>query len=275
MASFSEFPEYMLQRNQLPSSENIGLFDAAKAGKLDIVKQHISSGGKPNYFHLPSGQKTSLHTAAEHGHIDIIKFLVENGAVIQVLVGTTKDNCLHLARDVGVVETLIALGCNVNHTNTYGNTPLHEAVHLGLSDIASMLLAHGADPKIANHKGSTPLHFMCYDAVDSNDPSKSVDILKTIVAAGADVSARDNKGMTPLLACCVGGRLDLIAALLALGADAHATDNDGRDAYHISVFYKQEGCYQLFAKDSPQNRYGRGGGGDLSNAPSASTLSMN
>ena len=268
MASFfgdaGEFPEYVKFENQLPNPTNISLYLAAKAGQVDVVKSKLADGGKPNYFHLPEEQKTALHIASENGYVEIIKCLVENGAVPNVLVGSTKDSALLLAvqkNQFKAAELLISLGCDVNLSNCYGNTALHEAAHLGYVELTALLLQHGADRKVVNHKGSTPLHFMCYCELPADSEKatvmsqKSIELVKMLVAAGADVNALDDKGISPLLACCVSGRMDIITVLIALGADPQITDARGRSAYDIGTFYKQEKIYQHFGKDSPINRY--------------------
>ena len=268
MASFfgegGEVPEYLKYENQIPNPTNIALFHAAKAGNVEKVKASLGEGGMPNYFHLPDEQKNSLHIAAEKGYVEIIKLLCDHGAVPNVVVGTTKDSALLLAvqhNQLKTAELLISLGCDVNLSNCYGNTPLHEAAHLGYVELAALLLQHGADRKVANHKGSTPLHFMCYCELPT-DPEKaavmsqkSIALVKMLVEAGAEVNALDSQGISPLLACCVSGRMDIITVLIALGADPKLTDNKGRTAYDIGTFYNQEKIYQHFGKDSPINRF--------------------
>ena len=268
MASFfgeaGEFPEYVKFENQIPNPTNIALFQAAKTGKIEEVKSKLTEGGKPNYFHLPEEQKTALHIAAENGHVEIIQCLFDHGAVPNILVGSTKDSALLLAvqkNQYKCAELLISLGCDVNLSNCYGNTPLHEAAHLGFVELTALLLQHGADRKVANHKGSTPLHFMCYCELPADVEKatvmsqQSVELVKMLVTAGAEVNALDDKGISPLLACCVSGRMDIIKVLTALGADPQITDIRGRSAYDIGTFYNQEKIYQYFGKDSPTNRF--------------------
>lgn len=71
---------------------------------------------------------TALHLAARDGHSDIVRFLLENGAEVD-------------ARDI------------------FGNTPLGKAVmnYKGNNEVIHLLLAHGADKKIGNNEGVSPM----------------------------------------------------------------------------------------------------------------------
>lgn len=55
------------------------LYEAAKQGDLDDVRQWLSRGVDPNYQH-PEFGTTPLIIAAEFGQLDAVKALVENGA---------------------------------------------------------------------------------------------------------------------------------------------------------------------------------------------------
>ena len=56
---------------------------------------------------------------------------------------------------------------------------------------------------LANNKGSTPLHFLCYAESESG---QSLLLADALLAAGSDVNAKDSRGVTPFLVCCTKGR---------------------------------------------------------------------
>ncbi|EGD83407.1 glutaminase [Salpingoeca rosetta] len=60
--------------------------------------------------------------------------------------------------DAAKVHELVSnTSVNVNGTNPDGRTALLEALAAGRGDIASYLLAHGADPAVTDHFGNTPM----------------------------------------------------------------------------------------------------------------------
>ena len=71
-----------------------------------------------------------------------------------------------------LLELIVAKpGVNLNVQNPSGNTPLHFAAINRNSRVIKLLVESGADPKIRNSKGKSPL----YHAVDQlgNKPSKA------------------------------------------------------------------------------------------------------
>jgi len=57
----------------------------------------------------------------------------------------------------GVIEAVLDAGADVNARGGLGDTTLHEAVAYGCDEAVAVLLQHGADPRIANRSGRTPL----------------------------------------------------------------------------------------------------------------------
>jgi cytohesin len=130
---------------------------------------------------------TALHTAKRPAIVDL---LIERGADVDSR-GTVGATPLHLAVFPNVAEALIRRGANINAPsetrgtplysqtmdNRYpvvrlllehkadpnfadpktGNTPLHAAAELGLTDITQLLIEHGAKIDAKNSAGETPL----------------------------------------------------------------------------------------------------------------------
>ena len=60
-----------------------------------------------------------------------------------------------------VVAAVIDAGADVNARGGLGDTTLHEAVAYGRDEAVAVLLGRGADPRIANRSGRTPLALTC------------------------------------------------------------------------------------------------------------------
>jgi hypothetical protein len=76
-----------------------------------------------------------------------------------------------------VVTLLLARGALVNAQALSGKTPLHLAATAGHKEMVAFLLAHGADPKIKNTDGQTPLQEMLESSLASSlDPTTKAKI---------------------------------------------------------------------------------------------------
>lgn len=116
---------------------------------------------------------------------------------------------LHFAAREGqmdAIRELVARGADVNMVSAADDTPpITEAIINGHIDIAKFLLDHGANPKLANADGLTPL----YATVDSRwranawypqptiaeEKTNYLDFMKDLLDRGADVNARLGKGL--------------------------------------------------------------------------------
>ena len=114
---------------------------------------------------------TPLHAAAKGNHLEICKVIVENitdicpgslesGGEEGHIVGTP----LHLAAHYGQIETFKYLmemvkrvSGNVNPPDGRGNTPLHDAIEEGHTEIARLILQNVEDIHPRNEDGESPL----------------------------------------------------------------------------------------------------------------------
>jgi ankyrin repeat protein len=159
------------------------LFDAARAGRVDRALELIEAGADP-------------HAVPAEGSRDQRSL----GALAAVL------------PDLRLLRTLIAHGVDLNHAHA-GVTPLLAATRdswHGRPDAVTTLLANGADPRIADADGNTPLHH----AARSSDPG----VVALLRDAAAELDALNHDGLTPLGVACVAGNWRLAKFLLERGA---------------------------------------------------------
>ena len=93
------------------------------------------------------------HHAA--GYTDIVTILIEHGAAVDAVSITTKSTALIFACQndhVEVAKVLIGAGADINTSNCYGNTPLHEAVRLGFVELCGFLIRSGPNSNFKNPK---------------------------------------------------------------------------------------------------------------------------
>jgi ankyrin repeat protein len=110
------------------------------------------------------------------------------------------------------VDREIAAGIDVNGRDTLDQTALIAAVTHRSEDIVALLLAHHADPNLADNAGWTPLIYGAYFGVESS-------LLQRLVDSGADINARNDRGITALYLASATGHEAQVQFLLDHGAD--------------------------------------------------------
>lgn len=114
--------------------------------------------------------------------------------------------------DLRLLRALIEHGVDVNAQQD-GMTPLLAATRdswHGRPEAVMMLLANGADPRMADADGNTPLHH----AARSVDPG----VAALLRDAGAAIDALNHAGLSPLGSACACGNWRLARFLLERGA---------------------------------------------------------
>ena len=193
----------------------ISINDAAKAGNIEVVKEHLAAGVDVNTKGV--GGMTPLHRAAREGHKETVEFLITNSADVNA-----KDKMgrvpLHRAARQGhkeVAEILINKDADVNVKSESGlfkgQTPLDEAIKSKHTELADLLRKHGGK----------------YGSITVAAKVGDVEALTEFLAAGVDASA-----IGPLSAAASGGHKRFVELLIANGADVTAKNEYGRTPLH-------------------------------------------
>ena len=173
------------------ANKTSALMSAVTYGQLEMAKRLVNDHGADVNFH--NEFQTALTSAAHTGNVEAVRFLLSAGA--KTTVG--KAMALHHGASSGepeIVELLLKAGAEVDEVNSSGVTALCEAQLLRDKpqslDVASMLIAAGADVNFVAADGMSPLHVAADQA--------RLDVAQILVAAGADLSCRTDEGLTPL-----------------------------------------------------------------------------
>jgi uncharacterized protein len=137
----------------------VNLFEAAAAGKLDVVEHLITNNPDAVNFYAGDGF-TPLGLACYFGHYDIARFLILQGAE-----------------------------ANLPSNNGFNVFPIHSAAAGNYTDIAALLIESGANVNVKQQAGVTPLH--------SAAQNGNLDMLILLLEAGADVNVRMEGGKLP------------------------------------------------------------------------------
>jgi ankyrin repeat protein len=182
------------------------MFPRIADGRTDLVFDFIASG-KPAASTDDDGVSL-LQWCAYYGDVSAIKYLLSQGEKLVTLGENLGLNggCFH--GHWQLCQFLLEHGADANFAEAgTQETPLHSALAKGGGAgllVASVLLAHGADPhrvtlpgvetgafmRDCRTKAETPLHRA---AAFCSEPT-----IQLLLQAGADVEARDMHGDTPL-----------------------------------------------------------------------------
>lgn len=165
-----------------------------------------------------AGLSRQLYAAARLGRVDRALALLAAGADPQVQPEPDARDRRSLPvlaavlPDLRLLRALIERGVDVNAMQD-GMTPLLAATRdswHGRPEAVMTLLANGADPRIADADGNTPLHH----AARSSDPG----VAALLRDAAAAIDAPNAAGLSPLGSACACGNWRLARFLLERGA---------------------------------------------------------
>ena len=232
------------------------IYAALREGHMNAVRALIESGADVN--ELSADKMSPMVEAIINGHLEIAKYLLDKGADPK-LVSISGLTALYATIDVqwapkawfpqpsvdqekvgylDLMKALIEKKADVNaqvgeklwfrsFTNDYtwvdpaGATSFWRAAQSGDVTAMKLLVEHGADPKLANKAGETPLHAAAGIGFAWNwtvrAPNPPVDAVKYCVELGNDVNAVDNRGYTALHGAAFLGDNDMINYLASKG----------------------------------------------------------
>jgi ankyrin repeat protein len=113
-----DYPEYLLQKNQVATEDNLELFQAALRGSVTDCDRLLRRGAKPNFFYRPEDHKNAIHVAAEKGFYEVCKVLIHGGAEVNSIAAFDHSSPLTLAAfndDADLIKLLVDHGAHINH----------------------------------------------------------------------------------------------------------------------------------------------------------------
>ena len=148
----------------------------------------------------------------------------------------------HTENEFALAKYLLNKGADPKIKNDKGRTPLHYASEISL---IKLLLEKGADPNAKDYSGITPLHFAV---------TKDIKVVKYLIENGADPKVKDNEGITPLFLAISNLydrrqdydygdsyyaeilNLPIVRLMIANGADPDLKNNSGHTARMVAEF---------------------------------------
>ena len=127
---------------------------------------------------------------------------------------------------------------DINFRDELGWSALHISLIRGHKDIASYLLAKGANVNESNRVGYTPLHVA----------AQRGSCLDELLERNADVHATNRTFSTPLHLAARGGHIACAKALCEAGSDVSACDADQNTPIHFACWRNDREMIQLLVR---------------------------
>ncbi|HVQ65179.1 MAG TPA: ankyrin repeat domain-containing protein [Terriglobia bacterium] len=246
------------------------LIFAARQGDLESAKYLLAAGADVNQ--TTAGGWTPLLTATNNRHYVLGKYLVEHGANVNLANGKNFTP-LYLATDnrnieggdypvpkpdmdhLDYIRFLLEKGANPNakvsdntetrtiFTNQWffepGTTPFVRAAQSGDLELMKLLLAHGADPKIANDFGDTALSAVAgigwvEGVTYEHSPAESLEAAKLLLDLGLSPNSQNRDLRTPLMGAAHKGRNEMIQLFVDRGGMLDMRDKGSRDTHNAN-----------------------------------------
>lgn len=160
--------------------------------------------------------------------------------------GDTRLSEAAMQGNKALVQQLLKQGVDVDGAQGDGSTALHWAAFHDDLDMVKLLIAAGANVKVATAEGAiTPLFMACQNGDGA--------IIEALLAAGADANARNANGTTPLMTAASSGSIDAVKVLLAHKAEVNTVEEaHGQTALMFAAALNRDGVVRFLLAHGAQ-----------------------
>jgi ankyrin repeat protein len=207
-------------------------FDAVQAGDLERVRSLVEQDRSLLNAKAVNGSSPFV-LAKYSGRTAVAEYLLGQGPELDIYESV-------LAGFGARVETLLQEQPGlVNSYSADGWTALHLAAFFRQNEVASLLIAHGADvhAQSRNAMRNTPLHAAA--------SSRNLEVARMLLAHRADVNARQHGGWTALHAASLNGDTELGRLLLENGADRTARAENNQNSLDLALTKGHQAMVEL------------------------------
>ena len=225
-------------KTQITKSGASPLYDAARIGTAEMVKNLVTFGADPNV--ATNNGLTPLHQAAARGNLEMVKDLVQAGADVNAIAKNGRTPIFYAAErgKASTVNFLLEKKAEINLVDEKGFTPLHCAASSGNVALVKFLVTSkkanfaatakdGTTVLISGAKYPEIVKFLADKMPNVNGVDKDGNSVMHLCAETADDetirkllyrSAKEDlpnkKGETPLRLAARAGNLDMVKRLL-------------------------------------------------------------
>ncbi len=203
--------------------------------------------------------------ASARGNVGTVRYLIEKGADVHVLDSLHRDALMRGA-DPEILQVLLAHGADPHLADAAGFSALHNPFVFRDYERVRLLLAAGADPNQLNtfsgvvRKG--PIAMVHQSTLMVAAPHSDGATISALLNAGARVNEIDNRKMSPLMLSIATDHANpaVVQQLIDAGADVNAKDQTGESVVTWARKFRNPEILSALARAGAQ-------GAELSAAP--------
>jgi ankyrin repeat protein len=198
--------------------------DNKQANLLKLVELLVNYGADVNSID-ETGQ-SPIFTCTDSRYFEITKFLLRNGAKVDITDNDKETPLFVCIRDLQIVKMICHADADITHTNSFGKTPLHKSVEVGV--VTQFLISKGANIEALDNALLTPI----YDAVRCGN----LESTKILCNSGANLSVRNYIDNTLLHTALYRQDSQLITEfLIKQHLDINAVNQDGTTPFMLAT----------------------------------------
>lgn len=202
---------------------------------VDAMLDHLSQtlpDDHPPVNSMPEKMQRVFMKAVASGNVAAMSFVHAhlNGSNFEDTDGHGILSTAVRSRNLSAVRWVIEkMKLDINRRGSDGSFALHQAVRRGFTDVARLLLDHGASLDLQCGEGWSPIHLAA-------EAGSNVGMARLLLDRGADVHMRRaNSQITPLIVAAKGGNTAVVKLLLERGALNQAMEVDGATPLHMAA----------------------------------------
>ena len=210
---------------------NTLLHFCAEHGYTSALEALISTGAD---LHARNRMKEApLHLAVKHHQQQCILLLQQHGAVDDLLTAA-------MLNDSATAQAMLSNGESVDITDADGCTPMHIAAKNGYTELACLLLQHGADA-LRPDKNK-------YSALATARLAGHAECAQQMAHTALQKAGIENTDSSHIFSCIEQGKASTLSLLMAAGADPNACTPEGWSALHVATMHNKSACLEILLK---------------------------
>lgn len=188
--------------NNIFSSKPKSIYKFIEEGNVNEIKSYLNGAGDLNSdFQIESILHYAINNC-QNNYFKTIEFLINNGADInshhsKLLETPLHRLCARAKPQIDVITMILKKGAEVNSVNISGKTPVFHCNFSYSVELLNLLVKYGADINITDKYKNTLLHDDYINCLDEHFE----EFLKALIGLGFDINSRNSSGLTPLDFC--------------------------------------------------------------------------